>query len=142
SGSAPLYQSADAARVAEQATETPTTEEPTIEAPVPDTAGGQGPSDDAGWFARHGATLRTGLLVAVGIVLLGSVLPLAARWHRYRLRRGPDAATGPVEGEWAVLVSGLEDLGVAPRPALSPRGQAAHYADALTPDSSALDALR
>lgn len=142
SGSAPLYQSADAAQAAEPTPEAPTAEEPTVDAPVPDTADGQGASDDAGWFARHGETLRTGLLVAVGIVLLGSVLPLAARWHRYRLRRGHGAATGPVEGQWAVLVSGLEDLGVAPRPALSLRGQSAYYADELAPDAPALDALR
>lgn len=118
----------------------PTVGEVTPEPAAPDPAAEEGPREEVGWFERHGQTLvRAAATLAVAALLL-SVVPLAARWRRWRLRRGRSPAA-QIEGEWSVLVAGLADLGVLPPRAATPRGMQEFYRRAIEPDAHTLDAL-
>ncbi|MEE6287585.1 DUF3488 and transglutaminase-like domain-containing protein [Georgenia sp. MJ173] len=137
SGAAPVYQTPGGEIPVEPAPEVPEEADPTPGTVVPDSAAEQGRRDDAGWLAQHGPALRTGLLAVVGLAVLLAAAPLAARLDRLLRRR----SGMPVEREWTALVRSLEDLGVTPRPELTPRGQAAYYDAELAPDTAARDAL-
>src|SRR5690606_41006266 len=69
-----------------------------------------------------GQTLGRAALALAVVTALLSLTPLAATWRRWRLRRGRGPAE-QVEGEWAVLVTGLADLGIEPPRAATPRGK-------------------
>lgn len=140
SGAAPTYATEGQQQAVPTPQEVPSTEGPTAAPVAPDTAGGMGTGGEEGWFERHAETIGWTALALAAVVALASVVPLAGRWHRWRSRRGRSPAE-QVEAEWAVLVDGLADLGVAPPLAATPRALRVHYARHLQPDAPARDAL-
>lgn len=118
----------------------PTAGEVTPEPTVPDSAGEQGRREEPGRLERYGQTLGRAALALAVVTALLSLTPLAATWRRWRLRRGRGPAE-QVEGEWAVLVTGLADLGIEPPRAATPRGMREFYLRAIEPDAHTLDAL-
>ncbi|MCM3662475.1 DUF3488 and transglutaminase-like domain-containing protein [Georgenia satyanarayanai] len=140
SGTAPTFATEGQQQAVPTPQEVPTTEEPTVSPALPDSAGGAGGSGEEGWFERHAEVIGWTVLGLAAVLALASVVPLAGRWQRWRSRRGRSPAA-QVEGEWAVLVDGLADLGVSPPAAATPRALRDHYAREIAPDIPTREAL-
>jgi len=140
SGAAPFYATEGQQQELPTAAPEPTAAEPTPTPLAPEAFDGRGGSAQLGWWERHGETVGWTALGLAALAVLLSVVPLAARWRRWRARGGADAA-GRIEAEWAVLTMGLADLGVDHPPAATPRGLRDHYAAATGADAPTRDAL-
>ena len=140
-GSAPFYATPGNEEEVPTVGAEPTAGRPTPSAAAVDALDPRGGGTSLGWWDRNGRTLGQVALGLAALAALLSVVPLAGAWRRWRLRHGPDVAQR-IEGEWAVLVTGLADLGVPPPDeAATPRGLRDHYARELAADPPTLDAL-
>ena len=89
------------------------------------------------------------MLPLLGRVLLGllvlalalAVVPVVGRRHREAGLRTAATTQEQVEGRWTYLVRTLQDLGVAPPPARSPRGMGRHYREETVLDRRGEEAL-
>lgn len=91
-------------------------------------------AEDNSWFDSARDFLADAwpiLLRALGVVLvialLTSVVALAGRRHREALLRSANTPQERIEGQWELLKRSLEDFGIDPPPARSPKEMGEHY---------------
>lgn len=127
SGSAPLYAivtqpgiGSEPQNTIEPRTQTSQPAAP-VPAPEPKKHAAPAPTSSAwptvGWIALVLALLGAALLLLPGI----------ARYGRGRMLRTAQHSTSPVEAEWTVLRSRLDDLGIPPPHGRSPRAEEDYY---------------
>lgn len=85
--------------------------------------------------------LLRALAVVIVLALLTTVVAIAGRRHREAVLRSAATSQERIEGQWELLKRSLEDYGIDPPPARSPREMSAHYRQKARLDSPSGAAL-